>query len=980
MTQTKCRAAKLALSWILLCRSIGVVHGIGSRGIDGYDGRKSELFGWRGFKGVRSPRVTGAAVDSADEEGKTDDEVEFYGLARSDGEAMTMATGADNEEENAEADEALAKTFKETFISSHNAALREVTMNTSRNLNEQLSTIAISTFLLELTIQREPFRRGNIRNRRLSDESVDDLLQTLAERHLSSVYSNAFDDVPDPSQVLLTVVTTTEDDNDDDEKEDPPQQGGIYIRQSFIGGVVSFPTGSSDNNNNNSNNNDPARIPTRAELEQVTFQAFAIPGLGEDFLKELLRENHPELKGLLLLGAKEVEASQNGVGGNVGNGSGSGSGGGNLFAPGSNSNIDNGNNNDPTVDAQTDSANTKSNNKGAMDNVWAIAAVAALGAMFLTIILCTTVLYCDWRKRKERRNRKRTVAGGRRGNPRDYTDGNGNGSRGNHGKHSPRGGDSSHPNDEWNSSNGDEFNSLPSMDTEALRVVIPVPSGETDDQTPSPSTQGSDERDIPSHPNGVGKGTLRLSKSIRLSQKHKPSDDRARSRSTSVGRRGVSLPNIIKSKAANARLEETAGPAEQEDYVPEPAPSATYSVGEDTTVLFPAVHRIGGVGGGIGGGSAGGGSGILGRQSSKEADGNSYISDGEFDGYSVDAASTLEQPYGFDPSGGKGRGSGSANGSRGGGGSSLYSGDIPRDFDSVWDDESKITTSMDDDTFMSGMDRNRATAMQVNDETKKTYGDLSKNLNELVEHQFGDNKSTDSSSKNVNLYEMDSGSESGSSNRGAFTLELLGHNKASKGKKSTDDEDSILGDMYSQDGSLGLADESGSVGEGGKVPSSADSVDSTPSWAAPIQSALLRSSNAAKAAAGATNPSVATILRAPPSSTPLSPTVEYPSEDDSSSKQSRDRVKDKFVSSLSKNENDDRSTQSNGSNRSGKSTFNDSNTSLSSSNGNKNSHQPALGASRSEDHEVDDDPEEMIESINNMLSECRGILDMENSN
>mmetsp|Transcript_11439 Transcript_11439/g.21162 ORF Transcript_11439/g.21162 Transcript_11439/m.21162 type:complete len:285 (-) Transcript_11439:749-1603(-) len=255
MTQTKCRAAKLALSWILLCRSIGVVHGIGSRGIDGYDGRKSELFGWRGFKGVRSPRVTGAAVDSADEEGKTDDEVEFYGLARSDGEAMTMATGADNEEENAEADEALAKTFKETFISSHNAALREVTMNTSRNLNEQLSTIAISTFLLELTIQREPFRRGNIRNRRLSDESVDDLLQTLAERHLSSVYSNAFDDVPDPSQVLLTVVTTTEDDNDDDEKEDPPQQGGIYIRQSFIGGVVSFPTGSSDNNNNNSNSN-----------------------------------------------------------------------------------------------------------------------------------------------------------------------------------------------------------------------------------------------------------------------------------------------------------------------------------------------------------------------------------------------------------------------------------------------------------------------------------------------------------------------------------------------------------------------------------------------------------------------------------------------------------------------------------------------------------------------------------------------------
>ncbi|KAL7463801.1 hypothetical protein ACHAXS_004153, partial [Conticribra weissflogii] len=758
-------------------------------------------------------------------------------------------------------------------------------------------------------------------------------------------------------------------------------------RQSFIGGVVSFPTtGSYDSyDNNNNNNNNPVRIPTRAELEQVTFQAFAIPGLGEQFLKELLSENHPDLKGLLLLGAREVEASQNGVGGNVNNGDS------NIFAPGSNAGVyENGDSgNDPAVGAQTGETNAKSNN-GAMNNVWAIAAVAALGAMFLTIILCTTVLYCDWRKRKERRNRKRTVTAGRDSHLHAHGYGNANGSsHGNRHKRSPTGGGSSIPNDGWNSSNGDEFNSIPSMDTDALRVVIPAPSGETDDQTPSPSTQGSDEHIPPNDDgNGVGRGTLKLSKSMRLSQKNKPPIIHARSRSTSVGRRGVSLPNLIKSKAANAQLEQTAGPAEEENYVPETAPSVTYSVGEDTTVLFPTIHRMGGVGGvGGGDGSAGGGSGVLGRRSSKEADGNSYISDGEFDGYSVDAASTLEQSYGFDPSGGKGRGSGSANGSRGGGGgggSSLYSGDIPRDFDSVWDDESKITTSMDDDTFMSGMDHNRATAMQVNDEIKKTYGDLSKNLNELVEHQFGDNKSTDSSSKNVNPYELDSGSESGSSNRGAFTLELLGHNKASKGKKSTDEEDSILGDMYSQDGSLGLADECSSVGEGGKVPSGADSVDSTPSWAAPIQSALLRSS-AAKADVGTANASVASSLRVASSSTPLSPTVEYSSEDDSSSKHSRDRVKDKFVSSLSKNENDDRSTRSNGSIRSGRSnksnrssvSINDSNTSPSS--GNKSSQPPALGASRSEDHEIDDDPEEMIESINNMLSECRGILDTEKS-
>jgi hypothetical protein len=40
-------------------------------------------------------------------------------------------------------------------------------------------------------------------------------------------------------------------------------------------------------------------------------------------------------------------------------------------------------------------------------NIWAIAAVAALGAMFLDIVLCTSILYCDWRSRKARREERK---------------------------------------------------------------------------------------------------------------------------------------------------------------------------------------------------------------------------------------------------------------------------------------------------------------------------------------------------------------------------------------------------------------------------------------------------------------------------------------------------------------------------------------------------------------------------------------------
>ena len=101
---------------------------------------------------------------------------------------------------------------------------------------QELATVAISTFLLELTIQNPPSRsrllslgdnNGNINhdsnnsngminshhtadsaNRQLATVSTDALIQSTAERHLSKVYSEVFRDV---SQVLLTVVTTNDD-------------------------------------------------------------------------------------------------------------------------------------------------------------------------------------------------------------------------------------------------------------------------------------------------------------------------------------------------------------------------------------------------------------------------------------------------------------------------------------------------------------------------------------------------------------------------------------------------------------------------------------------------------------------------------------------------------------------------------------------------------------------------------------------------
>lgn len=94
-------------------------------------------------------------------------------------------------------------------------------------VGQELATVAIGTFLLELTIQtpqrsllllrRSSHHPDNNNNpntndtdstRHLASASTDSLIQKTAERHLSKVYSERFRDA---SQVLLTVVTANDD-------------------------------------------------------------------------------------------------------------------------------------------------------------------------------------------------------------------------------------------------------------------------------------------------------------------------------------------------------------------------------------------------------------------------------------------------------------------------------------------------------------------------------------------------------------------------------------------------------------------------------------------------------------------------------------------------------------------------------------------------------------------------------------------------
>ncbi len=130
------------------------------------------------------------------------------------------------------------------------------------------------------------------------------------------------------------------------------------------------------------------------ELDPVTLGAFDIPGYGEYFLQALRDWGDPGLAGLLLIA---VEAIQ-GKGGDEYNGG----------SPGL-----------PAAAADDLGTSLQGDGRvvvmGQAVNVWAVAAVTALGAMLLVIVLCTGILYCNWwgrRRRRERKRAKRGAAGG----------------------------------------------------------------------------------------------------------------------------------------------------------------------------------------------------------------------------------------------------------------------------------------------------------------------------------------------------------------------------------------------------------------------------------------------------------------------------------------------------------------------------------------------------------------------------------------
>eukprot|EP00571_Detonula_confervacea_P007934 CAMPEP_0172313690 /NCGR_PEP_ID=MMETSP1058-20130122/20773_1 /TAXON_ID=83371 /ORGANISM="Detonula confervacea, Strain CCMP 353" /LENGTH=793 /DNA_ID=CAMNT_0013027389 /DNA_START=15 /DNA_END=2396 /DNA_ORIENTATION=+ len=785
--------------------------------------------------------------------------------------------------------------------------LLSVLATTLFSLTRALSvTLPIITFRLDLTLNGR--NRGRNLRRERNDEhdldeqrslqSIDSTIQSLAESHLSTIYSDEFSITP--SQVLLTVVT---DDIVNAAK------NGIYIRSSFLGGVVSFPTDDGLFNNG---------APSRSELERVTLHAFSVPGLGEPFLKALGEEDHEELEGLLLISATEVKKGYNDAEDSEG---------------------------DSTAAAgQAAAPATLDDGGGDSMNIWAVAAVAALGAMFLVIIMCTSILYCDWRKRKERRERKRE-----RQAAATMANGNASGSIYRSAVSKKGSGKSV----DLHVDVGDENYQHDNQDQRTMmQIVVPAAaSGETEEMNASPSSSNEFNNEGMNNANNNNNGF------------NPPSSSRTAFKMSNI------VKKVVKSKAANSHLQQANNNSEarlsqdyqnlenQADYIPETTPSiADYSVGEDTTMLYPTINRH--------------------RACSKD-----NMSD--FDGYSMDGMSAVDGGYSqFGGSGGGSNMDGNNNGIHSSKKSRdmYYTGDVPRDFDSVWgDDESKLTVdgmttdgSVDftpaKQTRRSG--KNEASAGGA--PNKEAYADLNQSLNKLIEHEYEESSHSNTGEQStVNLNEFDSESDSGS-NRGAFTLELL-RKKPSPAKRnaslssaapsSADDDDSILGKLYRDETSelgVGLGEEESSS-NGEQVPGSGDSVDSTPSWAAPIQSALRNS---------------VSIFR-------TSSRDDKEEEDVASvaSKESQEqRTNSKFVSSLNS---DDGSV---GSSRSRGSTGNNGTDAANSRGGTtrkettaKSSEEKVLGLTNSMEEEVDEDPAAMIDNINSMLSECREILDTDQS-
>jgi hypothetical protein len=163
---------------------------------------------------------------------------------------------------------------------------------------EGSETLAISTFRLDLTMERTQLEGGGGPNNESGSllsssllpssswESVDSIIQSAAEGHQASVYALELDATP--TQILLTVFSADPDN---------PGKGsgsGIVVRRSFLGGVVGLHPGGPPS-------------PVRLELDSVTLGAFDIPGYGEYFLRALRDSGDPGLAGQLLIAAKAVQ-------------------------------------------------------------------------------------------------------------------------------------------------------------------------------------------------------------------------------------------------------------------------------------------------------------------------------------------------------------------------------------------------------------------------------------------------------------------------------------------------------------------------------------------------------------------------------------------------------------------------------------------------------------------------------------------------
>jgi len=666
-------------------------------------------------------------------------------------------------------------------------------------------------------------------------------------------------------------------------------------------------------------------------------------------------------------------------------------------------------------------ANEGGSNGGGNDmNIWAVAAVAALGAMFIVIVTCTSILYCDWRKRKERRERRRERAfimqqQQQQGGGMAYVSGGSNYARSNDGKSSNK-----------NYTNMEIDGDGMAQQQQQLQIVVPhASSGDTEEYDGiSPSTQASsNNNNANSNINGrdgmgmekkgsllgniVNKSRRSLIKSKAAKEQLQEANVASIPSSQPLSAQGEYQPNDYNTNMNSHMNNNNMNPAADMSVT-----DCGYSVGEDTTMLYPTINRN--------------------RTNSKD-----NMSD--WDGYSMDGMSAIGDG-GVSQYGGSGKGGGGGSGvhskNKGGGGESrdmYYSGDVPRDFDSVWgDDESKLTMDGTDVNSVDYADNGvaRAALMAAADgdsisdympaavvaarNNNADLADLTQNLNQLVDQELGvtddvesvEKSNTSSAGKLDEFIDSDSASGSGHN----FTLELLGKKSKSKLSKGTsagsssvtpsvDDDDSILGDLYKDDtmselgGGLGgddisaiegvaeedEDDDDGEGGTDGKNASSGDS-DSTPSWAEKIQSAVGNSTV------------VSNIFRSSSKGmldndeeegdkmdTPAPSKDEEDDEGESSSSQAQ-RIKNKFMSGLIS---DDSSVGSSRSNRSRNSTSSrgsrGSHKSSSSRKANtaKSSSEKALGLTNSMDEEVDEDPAAMIDNINSMLSECRDILDTE---